>query len=56
MEGATHFIEQYYNTKNNLNIVSKALPIKDLNIALQATMYYPNLYTVCIFKIKLKKP
>lgn len=54
MEGATHFIEQYYNTKNNLNIVSKALPIKDLNIALQATMYYPNLYTVCIFKIKLK--
>ena len=54
MEGATHYIEQW-KTLDNETFVSKVLPIRMLEDSLMFTKL-SELKTICIFKIKLKKP
>lgn len=54
MEGATHYIEQWKNYKNE-TYVSPVLPIRMLDDSLVFTEL-ADLKTICIFKIKEKKP
>lgn len=56
MEGATHFIEQYKGKVTGVITTSKPLSISMLESSLEFTKSVNVIYTVCIFKIKLKKP
>lgn len=51
---AQYFIEQYAGRINKVNILTGVLPISILKTSLDFTKLSDNLYTVCIFKIKLK--
>ncbi len=54
MEGATHFIEQYKGKVTGVITTSKPLSISMLESSLEFTKSVNVIYTVCIFKIKLK--
>lgn len=56
MEGATHFIEQWSIKARNTTHNTGKIPINRLKTFLKETKECGNLYTVCIFKIKIKKP
>ena len=53
---ATHFIEQYQGNATKETYTSQVLPMSILQESLDFTKLSTNLHTVCIFKIKLKKP
>jgi hypothetical protein len=53
---AQYFIEQYAGRINKENTLTGVLPISILKTSLDFTKLSSNLYTVCIFKIKLKNP
>jgi len=53
---AQYFIEQYAGSVTKENTLTGVLPISILKTSLDFTKLSSNLYTVCIFKIKLKNP
>ena len=53
---ATHFIEQFQGNVTKETFTSIILPISMLKTSIEFTELIDNLHTVCIFKIKLKKP
>ena len=53
---ATHFIEQYQGNATKETYTSQVLPMSILQESLDFTKLSESIYTVCIFKIKYKKP